>query len=128
MAALDAEYGALYQRVLFAVDHQQAVIKQARKFLDERNACEAAEECIRQNLVNSLEYMARVARKHGEEVVTSVEQARKAAAAEAARAAAEQRRARSALPTRRQNDRTGEQVRCPPRRLRLGNSQSSARS
>ena len=91
LSALDAEYGVLYQRTL-GVGRQTAAAHQAAvKFNNERNACGAAEECVRRNLNTSIEFMAQFLRKRGADVTTSVEQAKQAERAEAARKAQEAR-------------------------------------
>ncbi len=102
LSKLDAEYGDLFRRQ-GGGKQDPAVVKQVTKQFNERNACGPSEDCIRRNMEASVEYMGRTLRRRGEDVVTSVEQARKVAQAEAAQAAAERRQAADA--ERREADR-----------------------
>ena len=94
LSKLDSEYGELFRRQHGKPD--AAVAKQVTKQFNERNACGSSEDCIRHNMEASIEFMAHTLRKHGDDVVTTVEQARKTAQAEAAQAAAERRQAADA--------------------------------
>ncbi len=96
LSKLDFEYGDLYRRQQGGGKQDPAVVKQVTKQFNDRNACGSSEECIRRNMEASIEYMGRTLRKRGDDVVTSVEQARKMAQVEAARAATERRQAADA--------------------------------
>ena len=94
LSKLDTEYGELLRRQHGKPD--ASVAKQVTKQFNERNACGSSEDCIRHNMEASIEFMARALRKRGDDVVTTVEHARKTAQAEAVQAAAERRQAADA--------------------------------
>lgn len=90
LSALDAEYGRLYRRYN-ATGRQIPISKQVVWLQKRRDECGAAGDCIRGKIEASVDFMARLLRRRGETVETSVEHAHKVAALEAERVEAQKR-------------------------------------
>lgn len=90
LSALDAEYGGLYRRYS-AGGRQPLISKQVVALQNRRDACGSSDECIRNNIDTSVEFMAKVLRRRGEKVETSKEHAQKVAAIEAEKIEAQKR-------------------------------------